>query len=61
MHADIASVLVAWVFAISYVQQQVLALGNLSEGGAGATNQSGNNSTNSAAASLNKSISSEMH
>ena len=46
--AIIASVLVASVFAIGYVQQQALAQGNQSSGAAGATNQSSSsNSTSS--------------
>jgi hypothetical protein len=46
--AIIASVLVASVFAISYVQQQALAQGNQTSGAAGGTNQSSSsNSTSS--------------
>ena len=48
--AVIASVLVASVFAISFVQQQALAQGNQTTGAAGSTNQSSNNSTSSGAA-----------
>jgi hypothetical protein len=43
----IASVLVASVFAISYVQQQALAQGNQTSGATGGTNQSSSNSTSS--------------
>ena len=45
--AVIASVLVASVFAISFVQQQALAQGNQTTGAAGGTNQSSSNSTSS--------------
>ena len=46
--AIIASVLVASVFAISYVQQQALAQGNQTSGAAGGANQSSSsNSTSS--------------
>ena len=45
--AVIATVLVASVFAISYVQQQAAAQGNQTTGG---TNQSGTNSTSSGTA-----------
>jgi len=48
--AVIASVLVASVFAISFVQQQALAQGNQTTGAAGSTNQSSSNSTSSGAA-----------
>ena len=48
--AVIASVLVASVFAISYVQQQALAQGNQTGGAAGGTNQSSSNSTSSGGA-----------
>jgi hypothetical protein len=44
--AVIASVLLASVFAISYIQQQALAQGNQTgEATGGGTNQSGSNST----------------
>ncbi|HJT47716.1 MAG TPA: hypothetical protein VJ729_06000 [Nitrososphaeraceae archaeon] len=45
--AIIASVLVASMFAISYVQQQALAQGNQTTGATGGTNQSSTNSTSS--------------
>jgi len=48
--AIIASVLVASMFAISYVQQQALAQGNQTSGAAGGTNQSSSNSTSSGGA-----------
>jgi hypothetical protein len=48
--AVIASVLVASVFAISYVQQQAVAQGNQTGGAAGGTNQSSSNSTSSGGA-----------
>ena len=48
--AVIASVLVASVFAISFVQQQALAQGNQTTGAAGSNNQSSSNSTSSGAA-----------
>ena len=48
--AVIASVLVASVFAISYIQQQALAQGNQTTGAAGGTNQSSSNSTGGGAA-----------
>jgi hypothetical protein len=46
----IASVLVACMFAISYVQQQALAQGNQTSGGAadGGTNQSSSSSSSNA-------------
>jgi hypothetical protein len=49
--AVIASVLVASMFAISYVQQQAFAQGNQTSGTAGgSTNQSNSNSTSSGGA-----------
>ena len=48
--AVIASVLVASVFAISYVPQQAVAQGNQTGGAAGGTNQSSSNSTSSGGA-----------
>ena len=48
--AVIESILVASVFAISFVQQQALAQGNQTTGAAGGTNQSSSNSTGSGAA-----------
>jgi hypothetical protein len=48
--AVIASVLVASMFAISYVQQQALAQGNQTSGTTGGTNQSSSNSTSSGGA-----------
>jgi hypothetical protein len=45
--AIIGSVLVASMFAISFVQQQALAQGNQTGGAAGGTNQSSSNSTSS--------------
>ena len=45
--AVIASVLLASVFAISYLQQQALAQGNQTAGASVDTNQSGSNSTSS--------------
>jgi hypothetical protein len=49
--AVIASVLVASVFAIGYIQQQALAQGNETSGAAGGgTNQSSSNSTSSGGA-----------
>ena len=48
--AVIATVLVASIFAISYVQQQAAAQGNQTTGGTGGTNQSGTNSTSSGTA-----------
>src|ERR687886_1582432 len=48
--AVIASVLVASVFAISFVQQQAMAQGNQTTGATGGTNQSSSNSTGSGAA-----------
>jgi hypothetical protein len=48
--AVIASVLVASLFAISFVQNKALAQGNQSSGAATGTNQSGSNSTNSGTA-----------
>jgi hypothetical protein len=48
--AVIASVLVASMFAISYVQQQALAQGNQTSGAVGGTNQSSSNSTSSGGA-----------
>jgi uncharacterized membrane protein YgcG len=56
--AVIASVLVASVFAISYVQQQALAQGNqTSETTGGGTNQSSSNSTSSGGAATGGSTS----
>lgn len=46
----IASVLVASMFAISYIQQQALAQGNQTSGATGGTNQSSSNSTSSGGA-----------
>ena len=48
--AVIASVLIASVFAISFVQQQALAQGNQTTGAAAGTNQSSSNSTSSGGA-----------
>ena len=48
--AVVASVLVAYVLAISFVQQQALAQGNQTTGAGGGTNQSSTNSTSSGAA-----------
>jgi hypothetical protein len=48
--AVIATVLVASMFGISFVQQQALAQGNQTTGAAGSTNQSSSNSTSSGAA-----------
>ena len=45
-----ASVLVASMFAIGYLQQQALAQGNQTCGAAGGTNQSSSNSTSSGGA-----------
>jgi hypothetical protein len=51
--AVIASVLVASMFAIRYVQQQALAQGNQTSGTAGGgTNQSSSNSTSSGGAAI---------
>jgi hypothetical protein len=47
----IASVLVASMFAISFVQQQALAQSNQTSGTTGDTNQSSNNSTSSSGGS----------